>query len=239
MHIPRDNLLAKIRGLLSKTTSNGCTEEEALSALSKARAMMDAYEVTEADLSLTAKEAAVLSDPSDHDPHGIHSGLARAIAKFCECRVWRRANGSGLVFCGLPSDTQLATWLLGSLTGFVQAELTDHLIFEPSLNGQRRHVIAGFVAGITARISRRLIDLYEASKRAATSNSQALVVVKTHLIARKMNELGIHLRKSSGSSRRQDSESYNAGKCAGDRASFGRPVGSSTAGSPIGLLGSK
>ena len=38
----RNSLLA----LLSKTVENGCTESEALAALDKARAMMDAHEVT-------------------------------------------------------------------------------------------------------------------------------------------------------------------------------------------------
>jgi hypothetical protein len=42
----RNSLLDKIRALMSKTAENGCTEHEALAALDKARALMDAYEVT-------------------------------------------------------------------------------------------------------------------------------------------------------------------------------------------------
>src|SRR6476660_3391736 len=53
MTINRDSLVEKIRALMSKTIENGCTEHEALAALDKTRAMMDAYEVTEADLQLT------------------------------------------------------------------------------------------------------------------------------------------------------------------------------------------
>jgi hypothetical protein len=45
--INRDNLIQQIRALMNKTVTNGCTEPEALAALDKARAMMDAYEVTE------------------------------------------------------------------------------------------------------------------------------------------------------------------------------------------------
>jgi hypothetical protein len=43
MTTKRDELLAKIRALLAKTIENGCSEHEALAALSKARAMKDAY----------------------------------------------------------------------------------------------------------------------------------------------------------------------------------------------------
>ena len=49
----RDDLIEKVRALLSKTVDNGCTEAEALAALDKAHALMDAYEVTGADLQLT------------------------------------------------------------------------------------------------------------------------------------------------------------------------------------------
>jgi molybdopterin biosynthesis enzyme len=78
----RENLLDKIRALLAKTVENGCTENEAMAAIDKARAMMDAYEVTEADLQLTNAESAVLrSEPAgSRDPHNVKRGLASAVA---------------------------------------------------------------------------------------------------------------------------------------------------------------
>ena len=48
----REKMYDKIRALLSKTTANGCTEEEYLAALGKARALMDAHEITGDDLQL-------------------------------------------------------------------------------------------------------------------------------------------------------------------------------------------
>ena len=38
----REKMIDKIKALLSKTTGNGCTQEEELTALDKARALMDA-----------------------------------------------------------------------------------------------------------------------------------------------------------------------------------------------------
>ena len=58
----------------------------------------------------------------------------------------------------------------------------------------------------------------------ATANSRALVVVKQQVIKAKMDELEIKLRKCSGSAKQQDTGSRDAGRSAGDRASFGRPV---------------
>ena len=84
----REHLLDKIRALLSKTTENGCTEAEALTALAKARAMMDAYEVTETDLQLTKAEAAVLLEDPEGSAISITSGgpLQRR-GRFCDVRV--------------------------------------------------------------------------------------------------------------------------------------------------------
>jgi hypothetical protein len=84
----REKLLAKIHALLAKTIEQGCTEEEALAALAKARGMMDAYEVTEADLQLTKTETAILRSepPGSRDPHKIKTYLASAVARFFDCR---------------------------------------------------------------------------------------------------------------------------------------------------------
>jgi hypothetical protein len=127
----RDGLIEKVRALLSKTVDKGCTEEEALAALDKAHALMDAYEVTAADLQLTKEETAILrSEPPDSlDPHNIKFHLMGSVADFCSCKAWRTSKqGKAVTFCGLPSDARLATWLLDTLAAFVQAELARHLM---------------------------------------------------------------------------------------------------------------
>src|SRR6266852_9239767 len=220
----REGLLDKVRALLAKTTENGCTEEEHLAAFAKARAMIDAYEIDDAELALTKDEKAILrKEPKGtRDPHGIKSGLALAVAKFTDCRVWR--TGQALTFCGLQSDANFATWLLDHLTAFVQGELTRYLIGDVSLDySNRRRVINGFVSGCTSRISERLNALCQASTP-VTSNARALVVVKGQAVAEKMREMGIHLGKPHRSARHVDAGAHDAGRAAGERASFGRPV---------------
>ena len=46
----RNSIIEKIKALLSKTTENGCTEEEELSALAKARAWIDTHEISSDEL---------------------------------------------------------------------------------------------------------------------------------------------------------------------------------------------
>jgi hypothetical protein len=226
MTTEREGLLHKIRSLLAKTMESGCTESEAMAALVRARAMMDAYAVTESELALTKEEKAILrrEPPGSKDPHRIKWLLLGSVAQFCSCKAWRTSHVRTLTFCGLPSDAQFATWLLDTLTAFVQAELTNFLMDADPSKGDRREAIRSFVVGCTERISDRLDELCAQSATVATSNAKALVVIKGQAVKAKMEELDIHLRSCSVSCGAGDDSSYRAGRAAGDRASFGRPV---------------
>jgi hypothetical protein len=121
-----------------------------------------------------------------------------------------------------------ATWLLDTLTAFVQAELSRHLMGCIAPKGERRFIINGFVIGCCKRISDRLDALCAQSSAVATSTGRELVAIKSTAIADKMKALNIHL-VTSRSSRRTDEASLQAGRAAGDRASFGRPMSGSNA----------
>jgi hypothetical protein len=88
----RNSIIEKIKALLAKTTANGATEAEMMSALDKASAMMDAYDITDADVQVAKNEAAMQhADPPDlKDPHNI-SGSATALANSAACRFTARA----------------------------------------------------------------------------------------------------------------------------------------------------
>jgi Protein of unknown function (DUF2786) len=229
MAVNRAELIAKIKALLSKTTVAGCTEHEELAALTKARAMMDAHEVTEEELQLTKEEKAILlSEPPDSlDPHHVKFFLMGPVAEFCSCEAWRTrtSEGKSVSFCGLPSDVDWATWLLDHLTMFVRERLTDHLVDTLPPRAERRAAIRDFVRGACDRIGDRLNELRAQSERKATSNGRELVVVKRAAVDAKMKECDIRIHgQCMGGRVDSESGSFHAGRSAGERASFGRPV---------------
>jgi hypothetical protein len=87
----RNSIIDKIKALLAKTTANGATEAEMLSALDKASAMMDAYDISDEELQLTKNETAMMhADPPDlKDPHKIKWRF-----DLCGCPILRRPNFS-------------------------------------------------------------------------------------------------------------------------------------------------
>ena len=223
----RNSIIEKIKALLAKTTAAGATEAEMLSALAKASALMDAYEISDADLQLAKDEAAMLhaDAPDLQDPHKIKWRLGGAVSEFCNVQIYRSRGETGLKCIGLPSDVQFAMWLLDHLADFVFGELYAHLIGCLAPRRERRIVMRSFTEGRCDRIAERLIELVERSNAARTSNGRELVIAQDAAIKAFMKEHDIHLRSYRiGKSANFDAAARAAGHAAGDRASFGRPV---------------
>lgn len=229
----RDKLIAKIRALMAKTVENGCTEAEAMNALNMAQTMMDAYDVTAEDLQEAKDESAIHDTMKDmRDPHNIRSMLVVKISEFTNTQTYRsqyKPQKYRYSFIGLRSDVDFAVWLTEHLTIFVQKELKKYLWdngYQSLDASSKRHIISGFVIGCTGRINDRLGELIDRGDRNRTDNGNALMVIKDALIKAKMDEMGLRLRAGRSRRRYYSGSSYGAGWAAGDRANFGRPVGS-------------
>jgi hypothetical protein len=228
-------MLNTVHALLSKTRENGATEAEEMAAFDKARAMMDAYEITDEDLQLTKEEGAILRPETDDlgDPHGIKWRLSHAIGEFCGVQIYRNnrnkeTSAGKFVFVGGRADCDFAEYLLcDHLCDFVQVEIMRHMLGCLAPPRERRTIIRNFVDGITLRIGERLEALMVKSAKARTPKGNELVVVRDQAIKDKLKAEGIRLRDANcGSQGNFDAAAYGAGRAAGDRATFGRPVSS-------------
>ena len=94
MTIKRESIIDKIKALLSKTTANGATEHEMMSALDKASAMMDAYDITDEEVQLTKEEAVMEhADPPDlQDAHNIKWRMTYSVGEFCNVQFYLSAQ---------------------------------------------------------------------------------------------------------------------------------------------------
>jgi hypothetical protein len=223
----RNSIIEKIKALLAKTTENGATEAEMLSALDKASAMRDAYDISDEELQIAKDEAVKQhADPPDlKDPHSIKWRLSYAVRQFCGVQIYRSRYQTGLKYIGLPSDVEFAMWLLDTLADFVFAELYAHLIGCLAPKNERRVIMRSFTEACCDRIAGRMLALVERSKTARTSNGRELIVIKDAAIKAFMKEHDIHLRTCNGySPSNVDAAAQGAGRAAGDRASLGRPV---------------
>jgi hypothetical protein len=224
----REKLIDKVKALLAKTTESGCTEEEELASLAKARAWIDTYAIGDDELQLSREEKAILHDESEadaRDTHGIKWRLGLSVARYCNVEIYRDSSKAGLTLVGFRSDIDLARWLLDHLSDFVHDALFEFLLDCLAPDGkERKQEIRGFVIGCTSRISARLIEMCDQTKTERTTNHNELVVIKDRAIKDLLKAEGIHLRSDSGSCAGFSDGARRAGQSAGDRASFGKPV---------------
>ena len=218
----RENIFNKVRAMLSKTVDNGCTEAEALLALSMAEKLMEEHEITVDDLKLDA-ETAVIGISDAKDPQNIRWKVCYFVSKFTATYAF--GNKKYIKFVGLKSDVDFALWLTETLTAFIQAQLKSYMWskgYQKLQGAQRNRVINSFVIGCCSRINTNLRDMIEARK--VTTNSTALVVAKQALINDVVKDLNIDKADRRGRKHKICGDVFNDGLKAGDNASFGRPI---------------
>ena len=216
-----DKLKTRIQGLRAKTTDNGCTEGEALSAAAKVAELLDRY-----DLSLTDVE--IREAPCERRAYETHrkkriplDDCVGAIANFCDCRVWREKNPAGearYVFFGRRSDVEVAHYLTELIDAAVRSELgrfktsPDYRRFRH----QERHMAnASFTLGMVASIAEKLTVMKAGRDQANNGAGRDLVVLKAAVVDAELNKLDLKLRTVRRATRMVSPMAYDAGGAAG------------------------
>lgn len=231
----RQSIAAKVRALLAKTVENGATEDEAIAAMEKAHELMARYQLSLTDAELeeegTSRFTTAAHDVASHQVNRklrTKIFLANAVSRYCDCKTWRSDGVEEKInFFGLRSDAEFASWLIDSLTLFVELE-TDRHLAKSGVRGAdaRWRARVSFSLGCVTRIAERLDELVAARevKDGKTATGTSLIVVKNALVERDFKSLGLQLRKGSSRGRSVNSAHYSAGQAAGNRATFGKPV---------------
>ena len=183
-----DKLKTRIQGLRAKTTDNGCTEGEALLAAAKVAELLDRY-----DLSLTDIE--IREAPCERREYETHrkkriplDDCIGAIAKFCDCRVWREKNPAGearYVFFGLRSDIEVAHYLTEVIDTAVRSELGRYKTTAGyrRFRHQERHMAnASFTLGMVASIADKLTVMKAGRDQVNNGAGRDLVVLKAAVV---------------------------------------------------------
>lgn len=220
----RKKIASRIRNLLAKTVDAGCSEEEAMTAAIKAKALMDKYQIKLSETELEEEGCFQTTSEKHSNGYDVPSRIAVAIQKFAEVKVWK--NGGQVYFFGLKTDSEFASWLTNALTAFIWRN-ADQYADERKGQGDRWLQRRSFADGAIRRINERLMAEVKSRKPLNTSTGKSLVVVKSSIINREFSKLGVNLTKSSRSKTKGgNGGAYSAGQAAGNRASFGKPVNS-------------
>lgn len=223
MTTPRQRLVAKIKAILAKTIDNGATEEEAALALAKAQEIMAAHDVSMSEIEALAEaraEGAEIFASGTIDFYGIKKSLGYGIEKYTKTKCWVSPR-TGVTYCGLASDVELAAWLTQHLSQFVVERLNAYRKLRGKNGfGTSRMVASSFVRGCCHRITEKLIELTP-----KVTTGTALVVCRNALIEKKMEDAGIgKIGKAKNRKRTVDGLAFQHGRKAGEKATIGRPT---------------
>jgi hypothetical protein len=220
----------KVRALLA---TDGCTEAEAMARVEKARELMDRYNIERGSLEMEqdgteARAYARGKDKKDWNRTIITDTLLKPIADFCDVQHWRSRSTNTVNFFGLRSDTDFAMWLLESLRAFVETQTALYYmtaLFESETGKISQQEEYDFVMGACIRIKERLNEMV--GERKASSTGRALIPLKNQIVTREwadyVRRTGLSLGKYNVGGHTQSS-AFHAGRAAGDKATFARPV---------------
>lgn len=232
-------IIETIKALLRKTIENGCTENEALAAAEKARELIDKHEVGESDLHEKQEEAVQTVWTCDGKRMHEVQFSSLSIGRYCEVRAYTaREKGSGnrtLNFIGIEHDTLLAYFLVDLFRNCMDSQWRAYQKSGQTPAGVHGKTIRkNFMVSMARRLNERL-DVMTLARTAAQENydGRQLVVSKNALIAKKINELGLRLQKTTNRSR-GNAEAARAGQAAGDRVNITTGINKGRAGNAIG-----
>lgn len=233
---------SRIRGLLAKTISNGCTEDEAMSAANKVGDLLDAYNLTMNDVIINSTSCItgcfVINSPNRHP----FDKCVMALAAFCDCKVWRTPSKfkkqAKYSFFGFPHDTEYAVFLSEIIFQAIMDEVERFKLTTDYLASYgKRSCSTSFMHGMATRVYYRLEDMKdvrdeqirkEMQSRKLESNCTDLVLVhKEEKVEEDFRKLGMRLTKAPANTTIGNRNAFYQGHDAGDKVNLNRPIGES------------
>lgn len=225
----REAVARRVRALLAKTTENGASEAEAIAAAEKARQLLDAHRLTQADCEI---EAEPIEDIQIDRPNNLKFAAVDyclpGIDAYCGVKTWfhKRHGIRRVRMIGLKSDTEMAVYLYRLIANTIQLESAKFMRQKQTGDATiSRRLRQSFQIGMSGRVNQRLQDMAKALEPTArTATGTALVVVKTQVVDAAFDRLGLKLGKGLDGMRVRARDAYAEGRVAGDRVNLSQPL---------------
>ena len=216
-----DKLKSRIQALRAKTIDNGCTEDEALSAAAKVAELLDRYDLSFSDVEIRESTCERRSFETFRKKRIPLDDCIGAIAKFCDCRVWREKNEAGesrYVFFGLRADIEVAHYLTEVVDTAVRTEtgrFKTSREYQKFRHNERHLANSSFSLGMVASIADKLLALKAERDQVGETTGRAMVLVKASVVEAEFAKLDMNLKTSRGGRRMVSMTAYEAGGLAG------------------------
>ena len=224
----RDRIREKLRRLLSMTTENGASENEALAAAEAAARLMAEHNLSYRTIDEIDAEGfgANARDWFRGSKGRFKSApippVVRCLAAICDlCGVEHSFNTftGELSFFGAPSDTEVAHYLTVIISRAMDTEWASAKRRLPAVVARRRR--ASFYLGMSLRIAQRLMAMQEAAPQA---QGTGLVLVKNALVKERFAQANPDLKTHRSNIDAKDLYGVRDGLEAGSRVPLNKGI---------------
>lgn len=219
----REKIAGRIRALLAKTVSNGCTEGEAIATATKASELLESYNLTLDEVELRASPFG----SQDHEYADVYGSriwkVAKAIAYLTNTKYWSSESGVVPVrstFFGFVHEVEIAHYLMDICANAMRYETGRYERQFGLLNASaKRRRVTPFVDGMVDRLRERIRAL-----KPKQVTGSGLIVLHDALIEVAMNDEGIKLADKNTRPSRDLEDGYSLGRIAGDRVALNSAI---------------
>lgn len=249
MSVELDKVKAKILALSRKTLSNGCSQAEAMSAAEKVGELLDAYNLTMDEVTLSKEKCiSKIFHMKIKRQHPISPCIVR-IAEYCDCKCWfeKHSTNPGYGFFGLEQDVELAYYLCLVIYFAMEFELNMFKMSSDYIEAttHRKRLSVSFQHGMANAICQKLKQLKnerdnvrQTNAVAITESSTAIVHLKKKKVEEEFEKVHGRMRSSGTTYRRSTSyDSYYKGVAAGRNVNLNRPLKEGPRSSNTKLIG--
>ena len=216
----QEKIKNRINALLSKNQENGCTEAEAMSAISKAKELMFKHQIEESDL-VEVNECILDSVKAETG----YVGFQASLAVLFDCKVYK--SKKEIFFFGYQEDVELCTYFNALIIRSAKSEtqkykLTDSYKREKQFTNGRT-LTASFRNGFLSSVSAKLKAMFAERKNTVNIGHGIVLQKKSTDVSQQFNEMkrskGLNLRRGSRRSYAAQSSAFGSGSTKG--AGFG------------------
>jgi hypothetical protein len=222
-----DRLKSRLQALRAKTTANGCTEEEALSAAAKVAELLDRHDLSLSDLEIREEQCEQSAIETNRKQRQPISACVPAIAEYCDCKVWREKDERGIryVFFGLRPSIEMAHYVYDVIATAMQTAWVKYAAAQRFIRyGQDEK--GSFMFGMAVSIGEKLIAMKaERDEANRVSSGRDLVVVRHAIVESEFSKLSLNLRRGRASGKKVAAGAFEAGQAAGQSLALHPAVG--------------
>jgi len=226
-----DKLKTRLQALRAKTVSNGCTEEEALSAAAKVAELLDRHDLSISDLEIREEQCAQTVVDTNKKQRQPISVCVPAIAEFCDCKVWREKDENGrvrFVFFGLKPSLEMARYVYDIIAVAMQTAWVAYSSsrrFIRYTHDEKGSFLFGMAVSIADKLTGMKTQRDEANR---VSSGRDLVLVRQAIVETEFEKLTLNLRQGRASGKKVAAEAFEAGQSAGRSLSIHPGIGKSS-----------